>query len=129
MLSPDETSLRPEILRSAQNDRRGRDDNGAWVKDSDDFTSILLPKDSHVLQLLQRVRDEAHRFAVTYHALLRGKRQTRSQLDDIPGVGPATRKKLIKQFGSVRGVAEASVEDVATAVGSSRAQAIKEAIK
>ncbi len=107
----------------------GRHDNGAWVHDSDDFRSILLPKDSHILQLLQRVRDEAHRFAVTYHALLRGKRQTKSQLDDIPGVGPATRKKLIKQFGSVRGVAEASVDEVATAVGTSRAQAIKEAIK
>lgn len=109
--------------------RVGRDDKGAWVKDTDDFRSILLPKDSHVLQLLQRVRDEAHRFAVTYHALLRGKRQTKSLLDDIPGVGPATRKKLIKQFGSVAGVKEATIDEISVCVGSVRAQAIKEAIK
>ena len=107
----------------------GRDDDGAYVTTTDKFDVILLPKSSHVLQLLQRVRDEAHRFAVTYHALLRGKRQTKSQLDDIPGVGPATRKKLIKQFGSLAGVKEATIEEVATAVGSTRAQAIKEIVK
>ncbi|HSX14642.1 MAG TPA: excinuclease ABC subunit UvrC [Candidatus Saccharimonadales bacterium] len=92
------------------------------------FETILLPKDSHVLQLLQRVRDEAHRFAVTYHALLRGQRQTKSQLDDIPGVGPATRKRLIKQFGSLRGVKLASVDELAATVGSSKAKLIKERV-
>jgi len=61
--------------------------------------------------------------------LLRGKRQTKSLLDDVPGVGPATRKRLIKQFGSVAGVKQASLEEIAAAVGDSRAQAIKEAIK
>jgi len=108
---------------------RGHWEDEAWVSANVDFEVILLPKDSHVLQLLQRVRDEAHRFAVTYHALLRGKRQTKSLLDDVPGVGPATRKRLIKQFGSVAGVKQASVEEIAAAVGDSRAQAIKEAIK
>lgn len=108
---------------------KGQGSDGAYVTTDDNFTVILLPKSSHVLQLLQRVRDEAHRFAVTYHALLRGKRQTKSRLDDIPGVGPATRKKLIKQFGSIAGVKEATIEEVATAVGSARAQAIKEAVK
>ena len=70
----------------------------------DRYESILLPHTSHVLQLLQRVRDEAHRFAITYQTILRGKRQTSSLLDEIPGIGPATRKILIRRFGSVRGV-------------------------
>lgn len=108
---------------------RGHYEDEAWISANVDFEIILLPKDSHILHLLQRVRDEAHRFAVTYHLLLRGKRQTKSLLDDIPGVGPATRKKLIKQFGSVAGVRLASAEEIAVTVGSTRAQAIKEAIK
>ena len=85
---------------------------------------IRLPYDSHVLQLLQRVRDEAHRFAVTYHGLLRSKRQTASQLDSVPGVGPATRKKLIRTFGSVAGVKAAPEAEVAALVGSARAKVI-----
>jgi len=108
---------------------RGHYEDEAWITANVDFEVILLPPESHVLQLLQRVRDEAHRFAVTYHALLRGKRQTKSQLDDIPGVGPATRKKLIKQFGSIVGVKDASIDELAVVVGSARAKAIKEVIK
>jgi excinuclease ABC subunit C len=87
---------------------------------------LQLPHSSHILQLLQRVRDEAHRFAVTYHSLLRGKRQTASVLDGVPGVGPATRKKLIKNFGSVAGLRAASVEEIAGVVGSARARVIAE---
>lgn len=90
------------------------------------FEVILLPRESHVLQLLQRVRDEAHRFAVTYHALLRGKRQTRSILDDIPGVGPATRKKLIKTFGSVKGVRESDDAELAKIIGPAKAKLVKQ---
>jgi len=96
----------------------------AYVKNDGRYETILLPKDSPVLQLLQRVRDEAHRFAVTYQSVLRGKRQTKSQLDEIPGIGPATRKRLIKQFGSVRGVAQASSEELAAIVGPAKAQVI-----
>jgi excinuclease ABC subunit C len=92
----------------------------------DGFESILLPHDSHVLQLLQRVRDEAHRFAVNYHGILRGKRQTTSALDGIPGVGPATRKKLLKNFGSLAGVRSASMDDLSAVVGSARAKIITE---
>jgi excinuclease ABC subunit C len=90
---------------------------------------IRLPLSSHVLQLLQRMRDEAHRFAVTYHGLLRGKRQTASQLDAIPGVGPATRKKLIRAFGSVAGVKAAPQADVAQVVGTGRAKTIAERLR
>ena len=90
------------------------------------FESILLPHTSHVLQLLQRVRDEAHRFAITYQTILRGKRQIASLLDEIPGVGPATRKLLIRRFGSVRGVKLATLEELATAIGPAKAAIVKE---
>lgn len=93
------------------------------------YQSILLPHDSHVLHLLQRVRDEAHRFAVTYQTVLRGKRQVKSQLDDIPGIGPVTRKLLVKKFGSVRGVVQAAPEDLAAAVGPAKAQVLLEHLR
>jgi excinuclease ABC subunit C len=93
------------------------------------FEVIQLPLSSHVLQLLQRVRDEAHRFAVTYHGILRGKRQTASLLDEVPGVGPATRKRLIRSFGSVAGVKAASYEELAGLVGESKAKAIAERLR
>ena len=70
----------------------GHWDDEAGVSSSVDWNIVLLPLSSHVLQLLQRVRDEASRFAITYQTILRGNRLVKSQLDDIPGVGPATRK-------------------------------------
>ncbi|MCZ7525796.1 MAG: excinuclease ABC subunit UvrC [Acidimicrobiia bacterium] len=63
---------------------------------------VRIARDSEALYLLQQVRDEAHRFAVTYHRQLRGKRMTRSVLDDVPGLGPARRKRLLKEHGSVK---------------------------
>jgi excinuclease ABC subunit C len=69
---------------------------------------LFLPRDSQVLYLLQRIRDEAHRFAVTFHRGLRQKRNTGSVLDEIEGVGPARRKALIRRFGSSRAVSQAS---------------------
>lgn len=92
----------------------------------DNYEIILLPHSSHVLQLLQRVRDEAHRFAVTYHSLLRSKRQVKSAIDLVPGIGPATRKKLIKTFGSLRGVQEAPENEVAKAIGPAKAKTVKQ---
>ena len=65
---------------------------------------VRIPRQSEALYLLQRVRDEAHRFAITYHRQLRGKRMTKSVLDDIPGLGPTRRKRLIKELGGVAGV-------------------------
>ena len=93
---------------------------------TDTFESILLPHTSHVLQLMQRVRDEAHRFAITYQTLLRAKRQTSSLLDDIPGVGPATRKVLIRRFGSVQGVKLATLEELSLAIGPAKATTVRE---
>ncbi len=78
---------------------------------------VILPRRSEGLYLLQRVRDEAHRFAVAYHRQRRAKAARASILDDIPGLGPARRKALLKHFGSVRKVREASVEEIAAVPG------------
>lgn len=97
----------------------------AIVHESDDFLMILLPKDSDIVKLLQRVRDESHRFAVSYHSVLKGKRQTASLLDDIPGVGPVTRKKLIRTFGSLQGVKAAPQAELDALVGEKLAMRIR----
>ena len=86
---------------------------------------IALPRASPVLQLVQRVRDEAHRFAVGFHRKARAKRTLHSALDDIPGVGPAKRRKLLSAFGSLRGVRGASEADLATVVGPAMATRIR----
>ena len=79
--------------------------------------SILLPRDSQALFLVQRIRDEAHRFAVTFHRSRRGKAAIASKLDEIPGVGPKRKKALIRKFGSVKGIREATMEDLVTVDG------------
>jgi excinuclease ABC subunit C len=71
---------------------------------------IRIPRDSEALYLLQQVRDEAHRFAITYHRQLRGKRSIQSVLDDVPGLGPVRRNRLLKEFGSVKAL-RACTED------------------
>jgi excinuclease ABC subunit C len=71
---------------------------------------VRIPRGSEALYLLQQIRDEAHRFAITYHRLLRAKRMTTSVLDGVPGLGPARRKRLLAELGSVRAVKEASRE-------------------
>lgn len=91
---------------------------------------LVLPRGSQGLYLLQRVRDEAHRFAITYHREVRSKRTFKSVLDEIPGVGPKRKKALIRHFGSARAIAAASVEELASISGVSRelAERIKEHI-
>ena len=78
---------------------------------------IVLPSTSSALYLIQRLRDEAHRFAITYHRDLRSKRQTRSAFDDLPGVGPKRRRALLRVFGSAKRVREAPVEQIAAVPG------------
>jgi len=73
---------------------------------------VRLPRQSEALYLLQRVRDEAHRFAITYHRSLRDKRMTKSVLDDIPGLGPTRQKRLRKEMGGVTGVKKATLEEL-----------------
>jgi len=73
---------------------------------------IRIPRDSEALYLLQNVRDEAHRFAITYHRQLRAKKLTRSILDDVPGLGSTRRTRLLKQFGSVKRLRELTEEEI-----------------
>jgi len=78
---------------------------------------VILPRSSEGLYLLQRVRDEAHRFAIAYHRQKRSKAATTSALDDVPGLGPARRATLLKHFGSVRKLRAASMEEIAAVPG------------
>lgn len=98
----------------------------AILTQDDQFIRVLLPKNSHIVKLLQRIRDESHRFAVSYHSVLKEKRQVSSLLDDIPGVGPTTRKKLLRTFGSMRGVTQASEAELATVVGNKKAAVLQQ---
>ncbi|MGH2632124.1 MAG: excinuclease ABC subunit UvrC, partial [Tepidiformaceae bacterium] len=91
----------------------------------DEDVPVILPRGSEALFLVQRIRDEAHRFAITYHRQVRGKTQIQSALDAIPGVGPKRKKALLKKFGSIRAIREAEVEEIASTVGFTRALADK----
>jgi excinuclease ABC subunit C len=94
--------------------------NGSYIKScggfvaptSSDFVIITLPLSSPAVKLLQRIRDESHRFAVSYHTSLKRSRQTASSLDGIPGIGSATRKKLIRVFGSARAARNAPIDEL-----------------
>jgi excinuclease ABC subunit C len=88
---------------------------------------IVLPATSPALYLVQRLRDEAHRFAITYHRGLRAKRAVRSAFDDLPGVGPKRKRELLKVFGSIKRVRDAPVEQIAAVpgIGASLAARIK----
>jgi excinuclease ABC subunit C len=91
---------------------------------------IVLPRNAQGLYLVQRIRDEAHRFAVTYHQKVRARRAIRSILDDVAGVGPARKRALLRKFGSVRAMQEAPVEELAGVggVGAALAERIKQAL-
>ncbi len=86
---------------------------------------VVLKRNSTALFLLQRVRDEAHRFAITYHRTLRGKERLRSLLDSIAGVGATRRRLLLRHFGSVQRMRHASLEDLAQVPGISHALAME----
>ncbi|MCQ1956688.1 excinuclease ABC subunit UvrC [Arthrobacter sp. zg-Y826] len=86
-----------------------------WVPDSD--FPVILPRASEALFLLQRVRDEAHRFAITFHRQKRGKSMTASLLDDVPGLGPSKRQALLKHFGSVKKLRAATEEELLAVPG------------
>lgn len=84
---------------------------------------VVLPRSSPGLQLLQRLRDEAHRFAITYYTRVHRRQTFASALDGIPGVGPKRRRALLRQFGSVPRIREASVDELVAATGMNRSQA------
>jgi excinuclease ABC subunit C len=108
---------------------RYRDKSKVAVREADKIylpnrkDAVILRPDSPPLHLLQQIRDEAHRFAITYHKSLRSKRQRRSLLDDIEGVGPRRRNALLRKFGSVKRLAAASEEEIAATPGIPRSVA------
>ena len=86
---------------------------------------MILPRDSQALFLVQRIRDETHRFAITFHRQKRGKSALKSSLDDLPGIGPTRKRALLKHFGSPKKIREASIEELTAVDGISRALAEK----
>jgi excinuclease ABC subunit C len=92
----------------------------------DQSEPLPIPKSSSALRLLQQLRDEAHRFAITFHRSLRDKRTLQTELDLIEGIGKKRAKELLESFGSVQGVKFASAEQLAEVVGEKTAQKIKE---
>jgi excinuclease ABC subunit C len=84
---------------------------------------VILPRDSEALRLVQRVRDEAHRFAIGYHRKVRTKELMKSALDSVSGIGPKRKKALLRKFGSVKAIREASIDDIAAVTGMTRSLA------
>jgi len=99
-----------------------------WLPSDPD--PVILPRSSEGLYLLQRVRDEAHRFAITYQRQKRGKRMVESILDDVPGLGEARKKAVLRQFGSLKRLRAASVEELSSVpgIGPTVAQAVVDAL-
>ena len=100
-----------------------------FARVSEDFTLVDIPNNSNIVKLLQRIRDESHRFAVSYHSVLKTNRQRVSVLDEIPGVGPLTKKKLLRTFGSLRGVMQARDIEIAKLVGEKQAVVIRQYLR
>lgn len=96
---------------------------------SQDFTLVDLPNNSHIVKLLQRIRDESHRFAVSYHSVLKQNRQTTSLLDEVPGIGPATKKKLLKTFGSLQGVRQARQIELDKLLGEKKSTILRQYLR
>ncbi len=86
---------------------------------------IILPRTSAALHLVQRIRDEAHRFALSYHLKVRRSEAMASALDNVPGIGPKRKRALLRKFGSVRAIKEADIDDIAAVIGMPRSLAEK----
>lgn len=110
------------------NENKVRELNGV-ILESDDFWMINLPNNTHIIKLLQRIRDESHRFAVSYHTVLKRSRNIGSMLDDIPTIGPNTRKKLLRTFGSYKGVQQARDFELEKVVGIKKAAILKQYLR
>lgn len=106
-------------------DKQKLTDLDGYVTITDDFILINLPHNSHVVKLLQRIRDESHRFAVSYHTVLKRRQQTASLLEEIPGIGPITKKKLLRTFGSVIGIRKTPHDKLIATVGKTKADLLR----
>lgn len=99
---------------------------GGFSSETKGFMLVNVPQSTNLVKLLQRIRDESHRFAVSYHSTLKRSRQTASLLDDIPTIGSATRKKLMKAFGSMRGVMQAHQFELEQVLGPKKAAILRQ---
>ncbi len=99
---------------------------GGFKSETKEYIVIDLPHSTNLIKLLQRIRDESHRFAVSYHSVLKVKRQTASTLEDIPGIGPVSRRKLQRQFGGLTAISQASTKELVNVIGESKSQLIKQ---
>ncbi|KKR35638.1 MAG: UvrABC system protein C, partial [candidate division CPR2 bacterium GW2011_GWC1_39_9] len=96
-----------------------------YVYDLEDkFLKIAVPRNSYAMFLLQNIRDEAHRFAVSYHRLVRSKKNVKSALDEISGIGPKTKKALLDHFGSLDNIRKANSEEMEKIIGKDKAKII-----
>ncbi|MBI2773853.1 MAG: excinuclease ABC subunit UvrC [Chloroflexi bacterium] len=127
--------LQIPVIALAKEKRHAAEDGGMRVKPEEVFVPergdpVPLAPETPAYHLLQRVRDEAHRFAVTYHQKVRSKRAVRSILDEVEGVGPARKRALLRAFGSVKGIREATTGDLAAVggVGPALAERIKQSL-
>lgn len=100
-----------------------------FTKETEGFTLVELPHSSNIVKLLQRIRDESHRFAVSYHSTLKTKRQSVSMLDEVPGIGPVLKKKLLKTFGSVKGIMNARRSELEHVLGEKKATVLRQYIR
>ena len=99
----------------------------AQVSNSDNINTLFASTD--IIKLFQRIRDESHRFAVSYHSTLKHKNATKSILDDIHGIGPKTKRKLLRHFGSLGNIKKASIEDISKITNDSLAKKIKNSLR
>jgi excinuclease ABC subunit C len=117
------------VTKGMEINRKKLHDLDGLYENSGEFILVDLPNSSHIIRLLQRIRDESHRFAVSYHTILKRNKQTASLLEEISGIGPKTRSKLVRKFGSLRGLKGASGDEVVELVGPTKAKLVKDYLK
>ena len=96
-----------------------------WIYVPDSTEPIVLPRHSQSLYLVQRLRDEAHRFAITYHRNLRSKSSLKSSIDMVTGIGPKRKRMLLRRFGTIQAIKEADIDDIAAVPGLTRSLAMR----
>ncbi len=111
------------------NDKKLLQLRGFRTDESNDFVRLDIPNNANIVKLLQRIRDESHRFAVSYHSVLKTSRQTASMLDDVPGIGPMTKRKLLIHFDSVSGLKLATETQIAEILGKKKAHKLMPYLK
>jgi excinuclease ABC subunit C len=96
-----------------------------WLYVPHSAEPVILPRQSQGLYLVQRIRDEAHRFAITYHRNLRSKSSLKSSIDLVTGIGPKRKRMLLRRFGSIQGIKDAPVDEIAAVPGLTRSLALR----